>query len=894
MTAIEKVGLLDSNDTLLVSDYDYSAFELRLTNNTWGVLFEDVDIKTEFDLNWTSGDVTISAWNAIIVATRATSTPIANKKIAVRYQLSDTKTLTGTGTKIYIELDQTLIDDPTLIEDTYPSIDYAQGKNIGELKRADERPTTNPHIKLWEYDWAWNDLRTYPEIDGKKIDSNVVKLTGDQTVKGVKTFTSNPIVPKATKSNEAPNLWQVETAIVEATGATDLTDSTFMLWEPCTKWDSLFKEVWPTFAEATTAQNIGDVAGNTRVSIPVIWSGVAGNSIKLALAKVGSPSSDLIVRIETDNAGSPSGELVDANATATITAESLTTSLANTTISMWLWKNDNEHSVVLDNTEISQTIYKWIKIQLTSQTGIVSVEKDSQCTATKCYIYDDDMNLLTEEDFVWDEATFNYNKIEKDWECYLFIGSDWASYTNAKQTGSSSFPYNWVSLDFVWWFKFKNWEVYLNEFSWHEPWTSQTKTEQLWYKIKANKHCYLRNVTKVAWSTATRCILKDSWWNVISTVNFSWNVATFSAIPLFQKQEYFVVVDNNWDSYTSKRTSLLTYPMIKTNITYLSDQWWRTWEHYNLTAIETASAIYEEENNINSITNITTNENILLWEWQKAHLVLAQTNDTVNGSNYFRVGTTTNHTTTRPMRLWNTTRWAEQNTKFAYTSSDLFTDSLLSLTDATYPYKLLTDILRFAKTDWVIGEKVKCSFKGIADWFEGLDMFRPYFLQDTPWTIWLVKWTNEYMVWYPLTEEKLKLWFQEYLYAWTDTSLVELNQERADNQTTYIKKKSATIYNIGSIIESMRISVVQNKPNFNFSYVKIVVNGVDIQERYLEHWNGPRTRTVDMFLKTWDVVEARIKATSTTNSVSLKDFSIKYSTKSSQTIAPPTAINTQD
>jgi hypothetical protein len=34
MTAIEKVGLLDSNDTLLVSDYDYSAFELRLTNNT--------------------------------------------------------------------------------------------------------------------------------------------------------------------------------------------------------------------------------------------------------------------------------------------------------------------------------------------------------------------------------------------------------------------------------------------------------------------------------------------------------------------------------------------------------------------------------------------------------------------------------------------------------------------------------------------------------------------------------------------------------------------------------------------------------------------------------------------------------------------------------------------
>jgi hypothetical protein len=56
--------------------------------------------------------------------------PIVNQKVALRYYLSDTKTLTGTGTKIFIEVDQTLIDDPTLIEDTYPSTDFALGKNI--------------------------------------------------------------------------------------------------------------------------------------------------------------------------------------------------------------------------------------------------------------------------------------------------------------------------------------------------------------------------------------------------------------------------------------------------------------------------------------------------------------------------------------------------------------------------------------------------------------------------------------------------------------------------------------------------------------------------------------------------------------------------------------------
>ena len=263
--------------------------------------------------------------------------------------------MTGTGTKIYIELDQTLIDDPTLIEDTYPSTDYAQGKNIGELKRADERPT-NPHIKLWEYDWAWNDLRTYPEIDGKKIDSNVVKLTGNQIIDWVKTLLKSPIVPTATQSGQVPNLWQVESAIVEATGATDLVDWTFMLWEPCTKWDSLFKEVWPTFAQATTAQNIGDVAGNTRVSIPVIGSGVAGNSLKLALAVDDLWGFDFEDRdrwlMKTKwRVGSP-------DATTTIARADLTTSLTDEEILISGTPTDNEHWVTLDNLE-TQSGYRY-------------------------------------------------------------------------------------------------------------------------------------------------------------------------------------------------------------------------------------------------------------------------------------------------------------------------------------------------------------------------------------------------------------------------------------------------------------------------------------------------------------------------------------------------------
>lgn len=334
MTAIERVSLLDSNDSLLNSDYDFSAFELRLTDNTWGVLFDDVDVKTEFDLSWTSGDVTISAWNAIIVATRATSTPIANKKIAVRYQLSDTKTLTGTGTKIYIELDQTLIDDPTLIEDTYPSTDYAQGKNIWTMRRTADRPTTNPYIKLWEYTgWVWVDNRDYPKLNGDKIDLDyVVKLTWNQTISDIKTFLLSPIVPTPTTDYQASTKKYVDDNLASIWDQHKLTNSDFMTGEALVEWDSLFAETWPTFAEATLAQNIGDVAGNTRVSFPVIWSGIDSNNIKLALAKNWSPTAFLRVRLETDNAGSPSGTLIDPNATKDIDPATLTTSLADTTV----------------------------------------------------------------------------------------------------------------------------------------------------------------------------------------------------------------------------------------------------------------------------------------------------------------------------------------------------------------------------------------------------------------------------------------------------------------------------------------------------------------------------------------------------------------------------------
>ncbi len=47
-------------------------------------------------------------------------------------------------------------------------------------------------------------------IDGKANDNEVVKLTGDQTIAGVKTFSSSPVVPNATTSGQAVNKGQLD------------------------------------------------------------------------------------------------------------------------------------------------------------------------------------------------------------------------------------------------------------------------------------------------------------------------------------------------------------------------------------------------------------------------------------------------------------------------------------------------------------------------------------------------------------------------------------------------------------------------------------------------------------------------------------------------------------
>ena len=177
--AVEKASLLNSKKTLLVNDSDLWKYEIFLTWWKSWVLFSDPVLKEEFELTGTTNP-SISSWSAVIICNRATSTPIANQKIAVKFDMEWPKVFSSAvnWSKIYIEINQTLINDPTLIEDNYPSTDFALWLNIGSMNMSTSYPVSNSYIPLYTYNWTiWTDVRTAPTVDWKNVD--LTDLVGD-------------------------------------------------------------------------------------------------------------------------------------------------------------------------------------------------------------------------------------------------------------------------------------------------------------------------------------------------------------------------------------------------------------------------------------------------------------------------------------------------------------------------------------------------------------------------------------------------------------------------------------------------------------------------------------------------------------------------------------------
>lgn len=176
--AIERVSLLDSDNTLKVSDYDYSRFNAWLVDYKSWILFSNFATKPEFDLDEVTG--TISAWSAVIICNRASSAPIQNEKIMVGFELSwDKEWLTVTAwSKIFIEIQNDKVQDPTLISDPNNTHKYSQWLSLGAVKSAQEWPSHDNYMKLWENDaWIWIDHRVAPIPREESIDLSTKSLS---------------------------------------------------------------------------------------------------------------------------------------------------------------------------------------------------------------------------------------------------------------------------------------------------------------------------------------------------------------------------------------------------------------------------------------------------------------------------------------------------------------------------------------------------------------------------------------------------------------------------------------------------------------------------------------------------------------------------------------------
>jgi len=434
-----------------------------------------------------------------------------------------------------------------------------------------------------------------------------------------------------------------------------VTDNPYMLWEVCTAWQCLFLETWPVTWVATNKQNISNASWNTRISFPVIWTWVTADTFKVNICKTGTwhnANQHLHFRIETDNAGNPSWTLIDPNAIADIAASALTTSLVDTPLIFTWWSGTDAHWVTLNVTEATQRVLKWVKVTLSQQTSVLSVDKDSDCTATKAYLYDLVWNLLATATFIANVATFNYSGFVYWASYYIVCGSDWASYTSVKQTGSASYPYNKTKFNYVWWTDLFRWYTNTSTKSYNNN-STPTATIQ----ITALADCYIYEVPCVSYSSV---LLKDSSWvTTLATPTIALGKATFTPYKLTAWVTYRIVMTGApwyWASMNIIHT-------VWTDIEILTSQMADSSQAEPPFYVKTATINEDNTTAINNIVDINYSVQFSIPLGTKAHIVARQWStwnyaDTIiNAFNYYNIWYSTNNTTIRWLKSYDGASW---------------------------------------------------------------------------------------------------------------------------------------------------------------------------------------------------------------------------------------------
>lgn len=307
MASIRRTSMIDSNKTQLNSDYDYSMLRKWALGNKGGLLK-----KSDFVFDKSKGELSAGSEiaEAVILCKRPTSYPIQNQTFLAQFQFTGKleNLQTVEGTKIYIEIKESLIVDPTLIADQPGSTNFAKGFDIGEIKATPERPSHENFLKLYEIS-SGEVVDHRKEINFPALDSATEKIsTLESKVEAQE--------QKVGKLEEAgtPDHLSLKEIVGEKYKASDLLTRAYL----------------PLAIDSDIPLNFWEIAGNKELHIQRISSWHTDNKIKVKLKKNWNPTSNVTIEVRK-GVKVESGDIVyryggEVLATATIQANQITTS----------------------------------------------------------------------------------------------------------------------------------------------------------------------------------------------------------------------------------------------------------------------------------------------------------------------------------------------------------------------------------------------------------------------------------------------------------------------------------------------------------------------------------------------------------------------------------------
>ena len=283
--------MINSNNTQRNSDHDFTKLRKRALGNQGGVESKEQFIFDNDTKKLSAGSDIATAY---ILCTRPASNPIPNQKFLAQFEFTgslDFLNITN-GDKIFIEIKENLVNDPTLIEDLDSQTSYNQGLGIWEIKMAKNYPSHSNYLKLYE----WNegklvDLRkaiSLPALDSVSQRTTTLEQKATQVAEKIE---------KLEEGNWADHLelrsffWDREKNVAPA------EEVVFV------------RQKLPAYEFSNLELNLGKDAADKEIHIQRLSSGIPSDELSFKLKKVQLPITNIEVEVRK-------GVVVDVDADA--------------------------------------------------------------------------------------------------------------------------------------------------------------------------------------------------------------------------------------------------------------------------------------------------------------------------------------------------------------------------------------------------------------------------------------------------------------------------------------------------------------------------------------------------------------------------------------------------